>query len=537
MIAIALVLTALGMLLPMEAVSGSFTGTVTYSEKHQVTYTEDDYYSDYSKNIIAKVNLAGRTATSESKNVLTEGSNVTILGGGTYVLSGELTDGSIIVDAPDGGEVRLVLGGVKVTSGDFSALYVKEAKKVVLSLVEGTENTFTDGSAYSEEKLEDGKPTAAIYAKDDLTVNGSGTLIVNGNYQDGIKVNDLLKVTEGTLKVTAADDGINANDGMAFLAATVEVTSGGDALKCENEKEEQGFIALEGTALTVVSEGDGISASSAIYANGVTASITAGSGTNTLDSGDDALHSDGDLTIKGGDFTLAADDDAVHGEKNVYIAPKTMEISRCTEGIEGGTITIDGGDIRITSRDDAINAVGESAGGFGRGPMGMRNREITDEDIYLTINGGNLYLETSGDGVDSNGAAVVNGGQLEVYGPENNGNSSLDFEYGFLLNGGKVLAAGSSGMAELPSEASKQPSLVFYLEENYKAQSSLVVTDSDGNVIMTGEAAKKFDWVLVSSPLLEIGKTYTLTVNDTVVTTVEATAVVTSSGNHGRRGF
>lgn len=578
LVAAALALTVLVMLLPNEAVFGNFTGTVAYSEQHQVTYTEDDYFSAYSENTIAKINLLGSTASSESPNVRVEEKAVTILGGGTYVLSGELTDGSLIVDAPDGGEVRLVMNGAKITSSDFSALYVKEAKKVVLSLVEGTENILSDGSAYREEKLEDGKPSAALYAKDDLTINGKGTLIINGNYEDGLKVNDTLKVTEGILKVTAKDDGINANDVIAFLAAALEVTSGGDALKCENESEEKGFIAFGGTGLTIVSEGDGISASSAVYANEVTASITAAGGSQSLEtaaggfggfgrerqeasetdtpstkavkagtdlvinggsynlnSPDDALHSDGDMTIEGGDFTLATDNDAIHAEKNVKLSPKTMEITTCLEGLEGGNIVIDGGDIRIIARDDAINAVGENGGGgFGRGPMGMRNEEITEEDIYLTINGGNLYIETAGDGVDSNGAALVNGGYLEVYGPENDGNSSLDFEYGFILNGGRLLAAGSAGMAELPSEASEQPSLVFYLEESHEAKSKISVTDGEGNEIMAGEAGKKFNWVLVSAPEIEIGKEYTLSVNGSVIAAAEAAETVTSSGNQER---
>ena len=103
------------------------------------------------------------------------GSDVTILGGGVYVLSGEL-EGSVIVNAEGGAEVRLVLGGVNIVSPDYAAIYVEEAAKTVISLEPGTENHLMDGSVYSEEKLEDGKPSAALYSRDDLTVNGEGNI-------------------------------------------------------------------------------------------------------------------------------------------------------------------------------------------------------------------------------------------------------------------------------------------------------------------------------------------------------------------------
>ncbi len=223
LVVLALCFTIYGMVRPGDGVSGHKTGEVVYGETYKVTLSEDDYYSDYSKGAISKITLEGSTAKAGSKNVSVEGGSVIIRGGGTYVLSGTLSDGSIIIDSADDAEVRLVLCGADITASDFAALYVKQAEKVVLSLAEGTENHFTDGRVYSEEKLEDGKPTAAVYSKDALTINGGGTLVVTGNYEDGIKANDMLKVTEGSLRVLAADDGINANDYIAFLEANVEI--------------------------------------------------------------------------------------------------------------------------------------------------------------------------------------------------------------------------------------------------------------------------------------------------------------------------
>ena len=573
LIAVALIFTVVFMLVPKSSLTGNTIGNVMYSELHTVTYTSDDYYTNSTDSSPVKIDFGADGVSGGSKNVAVDGNEITILGGGTYVLSGDFK-GNVVVDSADKALVRLVMNGVNITSDDFSALYVKQAEKVVISLVAGTENCLCDGKVYNTQKQTEGKPTAALYSHDALTVNGEGALTVIGNYMDGIKANDELKITGGTIKVTAVDEGINANDYIALQSVSTEINSGGDGIRCENESSEKGFIALEGTGITVVSGGDGISASSSLYANSAKADISAGGGsasvsislggmgypggfggqnddtpstkgikaseilinggTYIVDSADDAIHSDGSLSLAGGSFSISCGDDAIHGERNVVISPEILDISKCLEGIEGAYIVINSGDIRIVSGDDAINAVGENSAGGGR-PMGMHKENITDEDVYLTINGGNIYIETGGDGVDSNGAAVLNGGTVQVYGPENGGNSSLDFEYGFVINGGKLIAAGSSGMAELPHNSSKQSSLVFYLTEYYGSGSAISVTDSDGNEIMSGVSNKKFNWVCVSDAKIVNGGSYKLTVGGAEVVTLEATDVVTSSGNNGRR--
>lgn len=476
-----LILTIGIMIYSSETATNVITGTIDYSENHNITYTNDDFYTNYSENGVAKITLSDIGINTNSSNVTIDGNEVTILGGGTYVLSGTISDGNIVVDSSDSAEVRLILNGVKITSSDFSPLYIKNAKKVVISMVNGTKNTFIDGENYNEAKLTDGSPSACIYSKDDVTINGSGTLVVRGNYNDGIQVNDALKITEGTVKIYAEDDGINVNNYIGFLNANIEINTSDDAIKCEHDSMDYGFIAFEGTTVNVSVPSDGIHASSSVYINDVNANITA------------------------------------------------------NEGIEGAYIEINGGNINIISSDDAINAVGENSGGGFMRPMGMRADNISDEIIYLVINGGNIYIETRGDGIDSNGAVVVNGGNIEVYGPENNGNSSLDFEYAFVVNGGTLLAAGSSGMAESPSELSEQNSIVFSIDKNYDAGSEISVTDSNGNEIIKGISGKKFNWICVSSDMIADGGNYTLKINGEDVLNVQTDGVVTMAGSTGRR--
>lgn len=592
---IAILLTALvlvgivcAMFLPKAAIMGHSTGAFTYSDLHTVNITDDDYYTTYTDAFVSKITLKGVSAETNSHNVEIDGSNVTILGGGVYVISGTLDDGSIVVDSADGAEVRLVLNGANITSSDFSAVYIKQSAKTVISLVPGTESSLTDGASYNELKLEEGKPSAAIYSKDDLVINGNGSLVVNGNYQDGIKANDVLKITEGNITITAKDDGINANDYIAALAVSLNITSGGDSVKCEYESEEKGFIAFEGTTLSFISEGDGISASSALYMNNTITNITSGggsqnadtrggmgggfggrggfgggqatttdtvstkaikAGTNivinggnfTLDSKDDSLHSDNNLTIESGTFVISSGDDAIHAELNLVLNPESIDIIKCYEGLEGAYITINGGEINIISGDDAINASGENSNGGMGMMMGMHGGEekTSEEDIWLTVNGGHIYIETSGDGFDSNGSAVINGGYLEIYGPENSGNGSIDVGdggYVLIMNGGSLFAVGSSGMAEHPTDSSPQQSLTFYLDETYQAGKTISVIDSNGNEIISGNSNKKFNWICLSTESLTEGETYTLVIDGDEVSDITANGSFAQTGTSGRNG-
>jgi len=148
--------------------------------------------------------------------------------------------------------------------------------------------------------------------------------------------------------------------------------------------------------------------------------------------------------------------------------------------------------------------------------------------VYLTINGGTLKINTGGDGIDSNGAAIVNGGDIVVFGPENNGNSSLDFEYGFVINGGTLIAAGSSGMAEAPHNTSKNRSLIFILDQKYTGD--ITVTDSAGKVLFEANSPKSFDWICVSSADIIQGEEYKLNINSAETAAVTCDNTVTSYG-------
>lgn len=207
-----------------------------------------------------------------------EGSIVTITGEGTYVLSGTLEDGQIIVDAEKEETVRLVLDGVSVTCGTSSPFYGKGGNVIVI-LAEGTENTFADAEDYQYENEGDDEPDAAIFAKDDLTFNGTGILNVTGNYNHAIHCKDDLKFVTGTYVVSAADDGIVGKDSVSVKNGNFTIVSGDDGMKSSNvEESDKGYILIEKGSFEITSGGDGIQAETLLRINDGSIDITTDGG-------------------------------------------------------------------------------------------------------------------------------------------------------------------------------------------------------------------------------------------------------------------
>lgn len=245
-----------------------------------VTYVEDDFYTDWQDDNFTLVHLNKTNATIDgSGGVVLKNNQLLIKTSGNYVLDGTLDDGQVVVDTEDTGNVRIVLNGVSITSSTSAPIYVKQADKVILSLEEGTENTLTDATTYVYEDGATDEPEASIFSKDDLTINGAGSLIVNGNYSDGISSRDNLLITGGMIEVHAVDDGIVGRDLFAIREATITVEADGDGVKSSNdEKEDKGNILLESGSLTINAKGDGMVAEKAVTVIDGTYNIVAGGG-------------------------------------------------------------------------------------------------------------------------------------------------------------------------------------------------------------------------------------------------------------------
>ena len=540
------------------ASSVSASSIAAASTVSDITFDSDDYDVDWKSGSYTTLDMSAGSQT--------------VTKSGVYEITGMLADGSLVVDvdkSADKGTVFLILNNASITSATSAPIYIKDAKKVVLILEDGTTNTVTQGSGVIEDS--DGEPSAAVFSKADLTITGSGTLNVTSDYNDGITSKDTLKITDGTLNVSAVMDGIVGKDALAVENGSITVTAGKDGLKSTNDTDEgMGNILLEGGTYTIKAEGDGIQAAGVLKIDGGTFSLTSGggysgsvktgmeggpgmqggqnmqswgaaqaasdtsSGTEESDSKkglkadgvivitagnfsissyEDAVHANGSVAISGGELTINAGDDAIHADEAVAIDGGTLAIENSYEGIEGKSITVSGGDITVFSSDDGFNVNGDSG--------------------TLTITGGEIYINASGDGLDSNGSIQMTGGTVTVDGPTNNGNGAIDYNASFTISGGALVAAGSSGMAQTGSAGSSQPSILMTFTAAQAAGTTVTVRDGSGNTVASGAPAKEYASVAISAPGLKTGQTYSLWSGETEVVSFTITDTVTYLNESG----
>lgn len=546
------VLLGAALLLGSLCACGSTAGTGTDTDTNDDSVAQQLYDTD----------VAAPDLTNATTITLSGTDDVTVTDSGVYVLTGTLTDGRVLVNAP-GADVTLVLQNADITCTDSSALYIYKAANVLVYLPDGTASTLTDGSSYdynsdSFSSAADEEPNACLYSKSDLVIAGGGTLTVTGNANNGIIGKDTLKVEDTAVSVTAANHGVNGKDCLVLKQADVTVTSGGDALRATNDSDTAlGCILIGASALTLTAGEDGIQAETTLTLFDTTGTVTSGggsgaalsgdvsakgikagtditvrSGSYTFDCADDAVHANGNVTISGGTFTVTTGDDGVHADNTVTITDGTFSISKCYEGIEGQTIAISGGTIDIVSSDDGLNAAGgaDQSGFGGRGPDSFGG----GSDSSITISGGTIRIDASGDGIDSNGALTVSGGEIYVSGPMSDGDSALDYDGSATITGGTVIAAGYSGMAQNFGTDSTQGSILLTCRST--STETIRVTDESGSVLAEFTPAKAYTCVIVSTPALKQGSTYTVTMGGESTDVTLDSLIYGSSGMGGGMG-
>ena len=439
--------------------------------------------SSYDESSAVSIRLDGGSASCDSDAVAIDGTQIILLDEGVYILSGTLDDGQVVVNAGEEDKVQIVLQGAQINSGTSAAIYALEADKVFLTLAKDTENTLTNGGEYVD--IDDNAIDAVVFSKTDLTLNGSGSLLVEAAAGHGIVSKDDLAITGGGYVITAENHGLSVKDNLSIVDGSFAIESGKDAIHAENADDATlGTIAIAGGLFTLNAQGDTISASGALQITGGTFDlITAGGsasvdltsstafsfgghggmaqaqpsdtedtstsqkgikaegtmtivgGTFVADTVDDSLHSGGAMLITSGEFTLSSGDDAIHADSAVTIADGTFTIPTCYEGIEGLSVTIEGGTYAITSYDDGINAAGgaDSSGFGGR----QQDQFASGSDSFILISGGTLTIVSSGDCIDSNEDLTLNGGVLDLT-CNGSGNTALDADGTYANNGADV---------------------------------------------------------------------------------------------------
>lgn len=540
-------------------------------------FTERDRKTGYDESKAVAIYLNGTSATASSNSVKISGSTVQITEEATYVISGELTDGMLIVNAPETAKLQIVLNGANITSKTSAALYILEADKVFVTLSEGTNNALVNGGSFTA--IDDNNIDGALFSKQDLTLNGAGSLTVTSPAGHGVVCKDDLVITGGTYMINSASHAVEANDSVRISEASFAIDAGKDAIHCENtEDAEKGFIYISSGTIQAEAEGDGIAASAYLQIEGGTFDLLIGGGSengtkassgnyggfmgggpggmrpggkqNTtttensvsmkglkaansilisggifkINAADDSIHSDMSVTINGGTFTIASGDDALHAEDTLTVATGKIDISECYEGLEALHIDVRGGDIKLKASDDGLNAAGGTdqsgteggrdgmfGGGMGGRPGGGGPGGISaNSNGSIKISGGNIYINSSGDGLDANGMLEISGGYTVVVGPTQGDTATLDYDKSGIITGGTFIGTGAAGMAQTFSDS--QQGVVAVSVGHQAAGTKIVLKDKSGNVIIEHAPELNFAVVILSSPNIKKGETYTITV-------------------------
>lgn len=533
------------------------TAQAQASEDTVIPHSDNDMFTDRDYEIgwsdPVTVELQKDTAAVDGAGAIVSENTVTVNAAGAYVFTGEL-QGQVIVDAAETDKVQLVLDGAAITCENSAAIYIKNADKVFLTTARDSENALSSAGEFVQ--TDDNNVDGTIFAKADLTLNGAGKLTVESETGHGVVTKDDLKITSGAYNITAAGQGLSGKNSVRVAGGEVAIDSGKDGIHSQHDEDaEKGFIYVIGGSFDITCVGDALDASGTLtvedgefqittdggaenapvhmeermggpFPTGDTdtdlddlvsdshkglkaAAIQISGGSFQIDASDDAVHSNGTLDVSGGSFDIRTGDDGFHADVSLTVTEGDIRIETSYEGIESETITLSGGTIHVTAADDAVN-------GSGNSPV-------------VTISGGDITLNSGGDSLDSNGSLYVLGGTITLSGPENSGNGLLDCDYTAEITGGTLLGAGASGMNQNFGGTSTQCSILTDLSARQTAGTTVTLMDSSGTEIASYTPEKDYQCVLISTPVLTVGETYTITAGTETVT-VELTDTIYGAG-------
>lgn len=543
----------------------------------------------YNESEGSAIRLNGDSASCSSDAVQVSGSIISIMDEGTYALSGELNDGMIIVSAEKTDTIRLILDGTTIHSETCAPIYIMQADEVFITMTEGSANTLSNGGTFTP--IGGDNIDAVIFSKDDIILNGSGTLTITSPAGHGIVSKDSLKIIGGTYDINCASHALSGKDDISITDGVITIVSGKDGIHAENSNDDAyGFVDIQNGTFQISAEGDCISASSYLQIEDGSFDLTAGGGSTngavhtsdswgafrgggnhqgakpgqmgerpknedgtppegepggrgnmqpngesedgenlpldrksddssvpggvpempvdaaeteeddgtslkgikaetdmlingghfTIDSADDAVHSNTTVTVNGGTFEIASGDDAFHADDTLTINAGTINIAESYEGLEGLHVNVSGGDIKLVASDDGLNAAG-----------------------------GTISVIANGDGLDANGTLEIKGGYAIVCGPTQGDTATLDYDSAGTISGGTFIGTGASGMVQ--SFSSSDQGVIMLRVDKQPAGTTIKLSDSEGNILLTHTPDLEYEVVILSSPDLSSGQSYTVT--------------------------
>jgi hypothetical protein len=447
-------------------------------------FSGKDIEVGYDESECTVITLGGESARVEGKGASVSGGTVTVSGAGDYLISGKLTDGCIVVDADGEDKVRLIFKGVSINSSSGAAIYVKQADKVFITLSKESVNEFSNTE---KSKITD-DVDAVIFSKDDLTINGEGSLTVTANTGHAIVSKDDLVISGGVYHLSSEKKALDANNSIRVAGGSFTIDSGTDALHAEHEESDKGFIYIAGGSFDITSGTDAMDASGVIQIEGGSFNIVAGGGSanastkkgggfndgwgkwggkgkrmsadesgaagavrlsaasgegKTGDSSESSsakgLKSDRFVAINNGSFTIDSSDDAIHSNGNVSVADGTLSISSGDDGIHADSaLKISGGSVTVSKSYEGLEGMTIDVSG---GTV-----SVTASDDGLNAAGGNDQSSMNGRPGQNRFAAQegvyisISGGSLTVDASGDGIDSNGDVK----MSGGEVYVSGST---------------------------------------------------------------------------------------------
>ena len=379
-------------------------------------FSDLDYDVEYDESKNVTIQLTGDTANCSSDTVQASGSTVTITDEGTYLLSGTLDDGMIIINTDKKDKVQIILDNVTIYSKTSAPIYIPQSDKVFITMAPGSTNTLSNGGTYTA--FDKNNIDAVIFSKEDVTLNGAGTLIISSPGGHGIVSKNSLKITSGSYDINCASHGISGKDDICITNADFTIVSGKDGIHAENVDDNSlGYVYIQSGNIHISAEGDGITTSSLLQIEDGDFAITAGGGNVNASS----HHFD-----SWGNFPGAGR----HREDKSEKDPSNMSDNPGKRGENPPDISDDSGKRGENPPDmsDDPGKKGENPPDMSDNP-GKRDENLPDSTddssdstsmkglkavAGLVINGGTFTIDSADDSFHSNGSLTVNGGTIEI---------------------------------------------------------------------------------------------------------------------------
>lgn len=533
----------------------------------------------------------GETYTSgdeKEKATITARDNLEIKGKGSLTINAnykngidgsdsvEIENGNITINAVNDGihvnDTLAISGGTLTVTAESDGLQADE----IIDITGGEINITTTGEVKSSGN-EFGMGGFGRGMQQTTTTSDSSDDVTS----KGIKADWLLDISGGTINLTTTDHAIHSASDIVISGGDITIASDNKGISAHGDLTVDGGVinitksteGIESKAIMTINDGDisviasddGLNAGGGgdMFGGGMPAGMNGGmNGGGQLDA--QSSSTDGtqqqNMGMRGGrgmrgdmqNGEMMTPPDMQNGEMPSDMQQGGMMGGRGMRGgMQNGEMPSDmqqGGmmtppDMQNSENNESSSTEQRGMGGFGGGMMGGRgdSSEISAEH-HIQINGGTIYINAMGDGIDSNGSIVIEGGTVTVDGTTSGGNSALDHDGAMMVNGGTLIAVSAIGMVEAPGSYSKQNVLNYTLSESASAGTEISVKNSSGKTIVSHKSANAYQSFIFSSDELKTGETYTIYVNGeekdsfTVSDVITTVGTVTSTNGMGFGG-